>query len=191
MANGRNPPVRRTRTVGGKRFRMTIEYRSDVPEGVKALEKFVQETLLRSAAYAGAKVFYDEMRARVPVKSGELRDAIYHWHDDGQSTQTRQVYMIGPNKVKAGHWHHIEFGHYRYNKFAPSSGGWLKSKYDSGARTATPGMPGGVHIAPGALDIPEWVPPVPFVRPTWTSQKDYAVQRMILRMRERFDELRT
>ena len=85
----------------------------------------------REAAQAGAQVFYEEMRARVPVSDvahyfygrdsrktgvryffspGNLRDSIYQYRlrydDDGG----RSTYVISWNRRKAPYGHMVEFG---------------------------------------------------------------------------------
>lgn len=82
----------------------------DIEQVNKALEKGIQEKVLRSAARAGIDVFYKEIRLKVPFRTGQLYEAIYQWHDYKQSTATRQVYATGPNKKKAPHWHQVEYG---------------------------------------------------------------------------------
>ena len=77
---------------------------------------------VRPAAQAGAQVFYDEMRLRVPVSGrkhkargkwyepGNLQRAIYQAFADSESTEGRAVYRISVNKEKAFYWHMVEFG---------------------------------------------------------------------------------
>lgn len=114
MANGRGGSRR-----GGahastaqlfKKDSIGIGVSSNVAEGLKRLEEGIKQKVLRSGARAGALVFYNEIRLRVPFATGELYNSIYHWHDDKKSTPTRQTYAIGPNKKKAPHWHWVEYG---------------------------------------------------------------------------------
>jgi hypothetical protein len=145
--------------------------------------------VLRSAAYAGARVLYDEMRRTVPVKTGELYGSIYHFHDEKQSNERRQVYLIGPNKVKAPHWWFAEHGHWLYNRYA--AGKWLESKKNKSARVGKPEPSGwgDVHVLPGARDEPVFVPGTGFIWRTWMNKKDEALQAVARRARERFAEL--
>jgi len=133
--------------------------------GAELLDK-----VARSGARAGAVVFYDEMRLRVPVVEGELRDAIYHWHDDKASVDGRQRYLIGPNKAKAPHWYFIEYGHWQTNVVFT----------DEDGRT---------YAVESKLATPVWVPAKPFVRTAYDAVADRAVAAAIARMRERFAEL--
>lgn len=115
--NGRNP---------ARRQHSLMLYRADSRESTPIpgtmgdlLGEFtnrLREKALRSAAYAGAKVFYEEMQHRAEgaeahspnVKSGTLRSAIYHWHDEDASRGgLKQVYAVGPNKRKAPHWFNV------------------------------------------------------------------------------------
>lgn len=84
----------------------------------------VQEAV-RPAAQAGAQVYYDEVRARVPISSkphkwrgkvyqpGTLRAAIYQVYSKDNSTDDRATYHISWNHKKAGHGYWIEFGNRR------------------------------------------------------------------------------
>jgi hypothetical protein len=176
MANGRNPRRRLgrgSRPSGPATFRkdtIDIGIVSNVTESLAALEAGIREKVLRSAARAGALVFYTEMRLRVPVKSGELYKAIYHYHDDKGSTGARQTYFVGPNKVKAPHWHQVEFGHWQVNVVVRLPNGRLAATKE---RLATP----------------KWIPANPYVRPTWEAKKNAALSASKLRMGERLKEL--
>ena len=142
---------------------------SDATEGLKKLEALVREKVLRSAAYAGAVVFYNEMRLRVPVEEGTLYGSIYHYHLEKQSGPDRQMYAIGPNKKKAPHWYNVEYGHWRVNVLIRQGGRWIPTKE--------------------RLAQPKWVPGKPYVRPTFDSKKQEAIQAMRVRFEQRFREV--
>jgi len=181
MANGRNP--RQGRSNASRAVKYPVDMYAEVNDavaGLQALERAVREKVLRSGAFAGSNVFYLEMRMRVPVKEGTLYGAIYQWHDD-KSTANRQTYFIGPNKRKAPHWYFIEYGHWLYNRLV--DGKWQRSKESKNARGP------GAHTLPGALKVPVFVPPKPFVRPTWESKRKIAITAMKQRMAERFREI--
>lgn len=113
MANGRGARRGSAHASTAQTFKkdsLGISVLSDVAEGLKRLEEGIKQKVLRSGARAGALVFYNEIRLRVPFATGTLYDSIYHWHDDKKSTPTRQIYAIGPNKKKAPHWHWVEYG---------------------------------------------------------------------------------
>lgn len=146
------------------------------------------DKVLRSAAYAGAKVFYDELQQKVPVKKGVLKSSLYKWHDDKRSQSGKvQIYLVGPNKSKAGHWANVEFGHWRYNKAIKGKKGWMKSKKLDPAKTKS--VKGTKHGGPGALDAPVWVPAHPYIRPTWEARKKAAVLAMQTRAMQRLREV--
>lgn len=165
MARSRGPNMFRVQT------RFQEHLRADGDRFATDLEKKV----LRPAAYAGARVIYEGMRMKVPVASGELRDAIYHWHDDKRSRNGREIYLIGPNKVKAPHWYNVEFGHWLYNRKGFGDV-WLRSKSQSSARGP------GAHDLPGARAERKWVPPTPYIRPTWDMYGGAALSAMVVRM---------
>ena len=69
----------------------------------------LRDKMLRSATYAGAAALYEEMCVNADAVNrsgqakGQLRGAIYHWHDDNKSTLISHTYYIGVNKKKAPH----------------------------------------------------------------------------------------
>lgn len=82
------------------------------------------ESIIRKAAGVGAKIMYDEMVLRTPVRDekyktgkrrkppGQLKKSIYYWWDKDKSEKNRALYRIGPNVKKAPHWWLVEFGHW-------------------------------------------------------------------------------
>lgn len=158
-----------------------VKVESSAVDALKRLEEGIYEQVLRSGAHAGAIVFYDEMRRQVPVKEGTLQQSIYRFHDDKQSSKVKQVYLIGPNKVKAPHWYNVEFGHWRYNRFL--NGRWQRSKSNRNARGP------GAHDLPGALPVPVWVAAKPYIRPTFDARARSSLEAIRMRMAERLAEL--
>ena len=83
------------------------------------------EEAVRPAAQAGAQVYYDEVRARVPVSArahkwrgklyqpGTLKAAIYQVYSTDNSDETKATYHISWNHKKAGHGYWIENGNRR------------------------------------------------------------------------------
>ena len=132
---------------------------------VRHLKTAMEDKVLRSAAHAGAKVFYDEMRIRVPEDEGTLKASIYHWHDDEYSKDGRHRYVIGPNKRKAPHWHLVEYGHWRVNVVVRLPNGQIKATTER-------------------LADPVWVPAVPYIRPTFDATVRQAMSAAKLRLRE-------
>lgn len=80
------------------------------------------EKAVRPAAQAGAQVFYDEVKQRVPVSAkahksgkktynpGTLRKAIYQAFADKESGDGRATYRISFNKTHAFYGRFVEFG---------------------------------------------------------------------------------
>lgn len=80
------------------------------------------EEAVRPAAQSGAQIFYDEVRARVPVSAkphksgkktynpGTLRKAIYQAFADKESGDGKALYRISWNKTHAFYGRFVEFG---------------------------------------------------------------------------------
>lgn len=139
-----------------------------------ALQQYAQDVqtkVLRSAVYAGAKVLADELLVRAPQgPTGNLKDAVYTWHDDKQSVDGLQVYAVGVNKVKAPHWFNVEYGHWRVN-------------------VVYRGPDGRLIPTKQRLPKPVWVPAHPYLRPTAGRMPD-ALRAMQRRLVERLREVK-
>lgn len=146
-----------------------MSLKSNATEALDNLERAIKEKVLRSAAYAGAKVFYDEVKLRVPVDEGTLFGAIYHYHVERLSGPTKQIYAIGPNKVKAPHWYNVEYGHWRINVLVRRGGRWIATKQ--------------------RLPSPVWVPGKPYMRPSYDAKKAEALKAMQVRFEQRLREV--
>lgn len=158
---------------------------------VGALEKLradLQTKVLRSAAYAGAKLLADEMtmRAGAIADDGTIRDAIYTWHDDKQSGPLKQVYWVGVNKREASHWFSVEFGHWRRNVVIPGAAVKNPGKYGAAFKTDAKGRQ--VLVTKHKLPAPVWVEARPYIRPTADRMGD-AIQAMKARLAERLREI--
>lgn len=82
------------------------------------------KTAARKAAQAGAQVYHDEVRARVPVSAkphstkgkkqtftpGTLRRAVYQAFAEDESSPGRATYRISWNKKHAFYGRFVEFG---------------------------------------------------------------------------------
>lgn len=147
-----------------------------VPGGLSdAIAEFSQDLqtkVFRSAAHAGAIVFYNEMRERVPVDEGTLHDSIYRYHDEEGSTATRQRYLIGPNKNKAPHWFNVEYGHWLVNVVVRLPNGQIQATTER-------------------LKDPVWVPGIPYIRPTFDAVAGQAIKAAIERAKQRIQELKS
>jgi len=144
-------------------MKVTSRIRGNAKRNLALLSDQVREKALRSTAYAGAKVLYEEVRLRAPVYDGppkrgvtpgQLKEAIYHAHSPERSGPDRQVYAISVNKKKAPHWYLIEYGHW----------------------TATVGKYGPLQ--------PMWVGPQSYLR----ASSDAKAQAAVIAMRERFKQ---
>lgn len=152
-----------TQDRAGARMRGTLS------AALAQLREDVAGQAVRSAVYAGARVLYEELLRQAPVgPTGNLKAAVYHWHDDKKSTGGRQVYAIGVNKGKAPHWHLVEYGHWRVNVIVRGPGGRLLATKER-------------------LPAPVWTPAHPFLRPTADRMQDAlraAQQQLAQRLRE-------
>ena len=95
------------KTYGRHAVKVTLD--SGLTDAIRGIEGNVKEAL-RPGAHQAALVLYDEMRHRVPKRTGRLRDSIYRAYLEDKSRDDFQVYAVGPNKRKAPHWHLVEFG---------------------------------------------------------------------------------
>jgi hypothetical protein len=154
---------------------------------IGALDKFeanLKEKALRPAAFAGALMMREEVKIRVPRRTGTLHDSIFMYYDKVKSSETVKTYLVGPNKRKAPHWYVIEYGHFLYNRWA---GRWLRSKSNPSAR-GTPGTMD-VHDLPGARKEPLWVPARPYLRPAYDSKIGDCLDAMKARLAEKIKEI--
>ncbi|NLX17625.1 MAG: hypothetical protein GXY45_11765 [Ramlibacter sp.] len=77
---------------------------------IQAMEQRFRDAI-RPASYAGALVYYSEVKMHVPRDSGLLADSIYMVHSEDNSTPgMRETYHVSWNKKKAPHGHLLEFG---------------------------------------------------------------------------------
>lgn len=152
-------------------------------DGLAAIAK---EHLPRSMLVATGKVVRDEAKARAPVESGTLREAIYlAFAEDRSLPQIGQfTYSVTWNASKAPHGHLLEFGHWRYNR-PDGKGGWMKS--------LKPGLSRGdgeaSHDGPGKEPVPVWTPAHPFLRPAYDAVINIALQAGLDRGRQRMAEI--
>lgn len=143
--------------------------RGSLSAALAQLADDVQNNVLRSAVYAGAKVLAAELEVRTPVDSGGLKDAIYTFHDPKKSTHGKQVYAVGVNKTKAPHWFNVEYGHWRVNVVVRVNGKFIATK--------------------DRLLEPVWVPAHPYLRPTAAKMPE-AVRAMQRRLVQRIRDER-
>lgn len=162
---------------------MTVDFDAKaMGQQLRDFAETLQTEYLRSGAAAAARVLQAEIEQQVPVKDGVLKAAIYRYWDR-TSVPGRQTYFVGVNKQKAGHWHHIEFGHWRYNKIV--NGRPLRAKSKPHAKNRTPGVASAIYDLPGALAKPEWVPAQPYLRPAFDARISDALAAGVKRVGER------
>lgn len=170
MANGRNPARSRSKSASMRPEQaVTMDLSTDISAWLADLEQGVQTKVLRPMAHAGIEVFYQGLRAAVPVAEGTLFGSIYQWHDNKRSTPTRQTYATGPNKRKAPHWYNVEHGHWRVNVVRFVNGRWVATRE--------------------RLAQPKWVMGKPYIRPTFDARRQEALNAMVERGRTRMAEL--
>ena len=84
--------------------------RESIALQVEGIEQRLKDAI-RPAAYAGAMVYYNEVRMRAPYRTGRLRDSIYIAHsDDNSQPGVRETYHVSWNKKQAPHGHLLEYG---------------------------------------------------------------------------------
>ena len=129
---------------------------------------------VRPAAYAGATVFYDELKARVPMSAesrehkgktynpGTLKAAIYHAFSPEESRPGHAVYKVSYNAKKAPHGHLAEYGYWQRFKVIKTKAGWRVLKDKKGR--------------PIMLATPKFIPAHPFIRPAYAARQTQALQ---------------
>lgn len=141
---------------------------SGVLSALQALAGDQMVSLARSMGVAGGQVLRDEAKARAPVETGKLRDALYLAFKDGKSSEARVIYSVTWNAKKAPHGHLQEFGHWQTHARYQRNGVW---------HTGAP------------LPSPKWVPAHAFLRPAYTGGIGRALKAMQERGRERLAEI--
>lgn len=170
MANGRHNMRQRSAGAAGASA-MAIDF--DVSGLNVQLDGFValQGKAVLDAAAASAQVLYDEMRVRVPQRTGTLYSAIFRFHDERRSTATKKIYLVGVRKREARHWALIEYGHWRtHAAILDDSGKWITLKNRP-------------------LATPVWVPAKPYIRPSYDAKIGAALEAGKRRYGERLKEL--
>lgn len=177
---------------------------AELNRALEQLPRNISKNVLRGAVNAAAQVVRKEVSLRVPVKTGQLKRAVYRKHIPERSSATRQTYYVsvrsgkryqagatyGKNKDKtrtaktssdAFYARFIELGHYTRppGKTLSKSGQMLASRIKRGRGRAS-------HIAAlTAAGQVRWVPPQPFMRPAWEAKKNEALQVLADYMRKR------
>lgn len=112
-------------------MKITVDLK-DTIANLKVIDDDFGESLVRTMQVAAGSAIRDEAKARVPVKTGNLRNAIYLAYDTS-STKVNPKYTISWNKRVGGkHGHLIEFGHWNQakTKWVPARP-FLRPAYDA------------------------------------------------------------
>ena len=113
---------------------MKVEF-DDVIAMFDGLSDKAKDSLSRPVAQAGAQVFYDAYRAKVPTgKTGNLRSSIYQAFSKDNSDGPVAEYHISWNHVKAPHGFNVEYGH-GGPRPAPAKA-YLRNTYDENVNRA-------------------------------------------------------
>jgi hypothetical protein len=149
---------------GKETFAMSFD--NNIADQLKAFGDNFVDQYCRPAAYVAATVFYHEMRTRVPVRTGDLKNSIYRWRDKA-NTQTRATFYVGPNKRIAPHWHLVEYGHWATRRVYFDK---RKQQYVTTKQL---------------LARPYLVAARPYIRPTLDTKRNEAIQAGIAELKRR------
>lgn len=105
---------------------ITTNLSGDLAGDLDKFAELIKANIVRNGSQAAAQVFYDEVKARVPVslhdhwfygthqkyffKSGTLKDAIYQVYAKDSSTEYVQTYDVSWNHQKAPYGFMVEYG---------------------------------------------------------------------------------
>lgn len=120
-----------------REFEMRIDF-DDVLSMFDGIEQAAKEKLSRPVAQAGAQVFYDAYRAKVPTNTGNLRRAIYQAFSKDKSSGPTAEYHVSWNHKKAPHGWNVEYGH-KGPRPAPAKS-YLRSTYEEQVQHALDAM---------------------------------------------------
>lgn len=118
-------------------FEMTVNF-DDAIAMFDGLSDAAKNSLSRPVAQAGAQVFYDAYRAKVPTQTGNLRRAIYQAFSKDNSDGPTAEYHVSWNHVKAPHGWNVEYGH-KGKRPAPAKA-YLRNTYDENVNRALDAM---------------------------------------------------
>jgi len=118
-------------------FEMTVNF-DDAIAMFDGLSDAAKNSLSRPVAQAGAQVFYDAYRAKVPTQTGNLRRAIYQAFSKDNSDGPTAEYHVSWNHVKAPHGWNVEYGH-KGKRPAPAKA-YLRNTYDENVTRALDAM---------------------------------------------------
>lgn len=111
-------------------FDVSFSADTDLAKKLSVMKTEFNRRVVRSTAFAGAKVIKARAVELAPIYSGPpkwyqsgnpvipgaLRNSIYHAHTPEMSIGGKQVYSISWNTAKVGYAHLVEFGHVVKNR---------------------------------------------------------------------------
>lgn len=143
-------------------------------QGLDKLIAAAGESTLRATGFAGAQVFLEEAKLRVPVKSGNIKaNLIIKRAEEKSSSADKQTYLVTVRSGKQGndgdafYWRWVENGHLIVGKKAKKAA-WKAH------RQAAKLEYGNSKI--GAK---------PFIRPAYESVKNRAIDAMVIKMHQK------
>jgi hypothetical protein len=149
---------------GKETFAMQLD--EGISQQLQALGENFVDQYCRPAAFVASTVLYDEMRLRVPVKTGLLKKSIYRYREKTE-TNKRSIFYVGPNKRIAPHWWWAEFGHFvtRRVYFDEDTQQFITTKE--------------------FLANPYMVAARPYIRPTYDAKMNAALQAGLAELKRR------
>lgn len=118
-------------------FEMTVNF-DDAIAMFDGLSDSAKNSLSRPVAQAGAQVFYDAYRAKVPTQTGNLRRAIYQVFSKDNSGGAITEYHVSWNHSVAPHGFNVEYGH-GGPRPAPAKG-YVRQTYEENVNRALDAM---------------------------------------------------
>lgn len=158
-------------------FKMKADFDAGIKLALSKMSEALGEETLRSAGYAGAKVFKDEMIARVPVDKGVIkRNIIVVRAKEKSKGNEMQIYYATVRTGKqntegdAFYWRWVEQGHKIVRR--------RKAKESMKAARAAS------EIEYGNARVPA----KPFMRPSWDAKKEEALEAVRIQLRTKIAE---
>jgi hypothetical protein len=163
---------RRSQAKTYQKKSFSIALGSELEDGLDALFDDFTNKCCRPAAFAASTVLYDEMKLRVPEKTGTLLSSIYRFREkDTHSNLDKAIFYVGPNKRIARHWSLVEHGHFQI----------YKTYFDAERDTW-------VTIRNEPLATPKFIPAQPYIRPTYDAKIELALKTGLQVLKQRFND---
>ena len=160
-----------------------IEGLSKLNQALADFQRNVAKNVLRGAVRAAATVIREETKRLAPVKTGQLRRAVYLKQINEQSSPVRQVVYVG---VRKGKQLGVGRSYGKQGSRTRSEGTSLDAYYakwvEYGHFTRTS------KANKEFTGPPRWISGKPFMRPAWESRKHAALEALIRYMRARIPQ---